>query len=130
MTPRGIANQNPGNIRKGAAVWKGQAAIQSDPSFVQFVSPEYGIRAIAKIMKTYKAHGIHTIEQVISRWAPASENNTPAYIAAVCAECSVHENDDVDLDEIMPLLVKAIIWHENGCCPYTDKTIIDGIDLA
>lgn len=128
--PRGVRNNNPGNIRKNSTVWMGMAAAQTDSSFVQFVAPEYGIRAIAKIMKSYRALGLNTIREVIRRWAPPSENNTDSYVAAVCAECSVKPDDTVDLDTIMPLLVKAIIWHENGGCPYTDQQINAGIGLA
>jgi len=128
--PRGVRNNNPGNIRKSGTVWMGMSATQTDPSFVQFVAPEYGIRAIAKIMKSYRALGLNTVREVIRRWAPPSENNTDAYVAAVCAECSVKPDDTIDLETIMPLLVKAIIYHENGCCPYTDQQINSGIALA
>lgn len=127
---RGLRIGNPGNIRRGPSIWRGQSKIQSDPLFVTFDDPKWGIRAIVKIMRTYKSQGVHTIEQVINRYAPPSENNTEAYVAAVCAECSVHPTDDVDLDEIMPLLVKAIIWHEQGCCPFADSQIAEGIELA
>lgn len=127
---RGIRNFNPGNIRRNATVWMGMAAIQNDPSFVVFVAPEYGIRAIAKIMRSYRALGLNTIREVVRRWAPPSENNTDAYVAAVCAECSVGPDDTIDLDNVMPLLVKAIIYHENGVCPYTDEQINSGIALA
>lgn len=128
--PRGVRNNNPGNIRKNSTVWMGMSATQTDPSFVQFVAPEYGIRAIAKIMKSYRALGLNTIREVIRRWAPPSENNTDSYVSAVCAECSVKPDETVDLDTVMPLLVKAIIYHENGCCPYTDQQINSGIALA
>jgi hypothetical protein len=128
--PRGIRNFNPGNIRHGSITWLGMAPQQTDPAFIQFVSPEYGIRAIARILRNYKAIGLNTIAQAISRWAPYSENNTDAYIAAVCRECSVGPDDVVDYDALMPLIVKAIIWHENGVCPYTDAQIADGIRMA
>jgi len=104
--------------------------VQEDPAFVQFTSPEYGIRAIVKIMRSYKRLGIDTIRRVILRWAPPSENNTDSYIAAVCAECSVGPDDIVDLDQVLPLLIRAIIWHECGVQPYTDTQINQGIALA
>lgn len=126
---RGVRNNNPGNIRHGAQ-WEGMATVQADLAFVTFVSPEYGIRAIAKIMHSYKALGLNTIREVVRRWAPPTENNTDAYIAAVCAECSVEPDDAISLDDVLPLLVKAIIYHENGCCPYTDAQINEGIGLA
>ena len=50
---RGERNNNPGNIRHGSK-WQGLSAQQTDPSFCQFVSPEYGIRAIYKLLQTYQ----------------------------------------------------------------------------
>lgn len=130
MIPRGIRNFNPGNIRRDGTPWLGTADEQTDPDFVTFIDPEHGIRAMVKILQRYKSYGIDTIHQAISRWAPNTENDTQAYIAAVCKECSVGPDDKVDLDAIMPTLLKAIIQHENGQQPYTDQTINAGISLA
>lgn len=128
--PRGIRNNNPGNIRHGNTVWSGQAEHQEDPDFVQFISPEFGIRAIVKIMHSYARIGVNTINGVIHRWAPPNENDTGAYIAAVCQECAIGPDEKVVLDMIMPTLVKAIVRHENGQQPYSDAQIQAGIALA
>jgi hypothetical protein len=128
--PRGIRNFNPGNIRRDGTPWLGLADDQSDPEFCVFTDPEHGIRAIVKIMRSYKARGLYTIKQAIARWAPPVENDTSAYVDAVCAGCNVFPDTVVDFDEIMPQLVKAIIQHENGQQPYTDQTINAGIALA
>ncbi|WP_340615218.1 structural protein, partial [Xenorhabdus thailandensis] len=81
--PRGIGNNNPGNIRHGDK-WRGLRDIQTDKSFCQFVSPEYGIRAMLKILRNYvKLYGDNTIRQFITRWAPPSENDTESYITYV-----------------------------------------------
>ncbi len=45
MTPRGIRNCNPLNIRRSKDQWKGMAEAQSDRAFVQFKSLEWGWRA-------------------------------------------------------------------------------------
>lgn len=130
MISRGIRNNNPGNIRIGATQWQGMAIEQNDPSFIQFSTPEFGIRAIAKIMLTYESMGVNTIEAAIHRWAPPVENDTDAYVQAVCDGCSVGATTVVDLRALMPNLVKAIILHENGSQPYTDDQINAGIALA
>ena len=130
MTPRGVRNANPGNVRRTDTVWQGQSDVQADPDFVQFKTPEYGIRAIAKILTTYKSLGTRSVAGVIARWAPQSENDTQAYINAVCASCSVGADEQIDIETIMPALVKAIIQHENGEQPYTDEQINAGIALA
>lgn len=50
---RGERNNNPGNIRHGSK-WQGLSAEQTDKDFCQFISPEYGIRAIYKLLQTYQ----------------------------------------------------------------------------
>lgn len=131
---RGIRNNNPGNIRKVAGItWLGQGVPNgefTDPDFVQFTDPTYGIRAIVRIMRSYERQGLNTIGEAIDRWAPPNENNSAAYVNAVCQDCSLEADDIVDLNSIMPQLVKAIIRHENGSQPYTDDQINQGIALA
>lgn len=126
---RGIRNNNPGNIRKSATVWAGQASSQTDPAFVQFSAPEYGIRAMAKVLKTYLARGTDTISEIISTWAPSSENNTAAYIASVATQTGLAANSrisEADLSRVIP----AIIQHENGAMPYSPALITKGIALS
>lgn len=131
MTTRGIRNNNPGNIRlRGGVNWEGQSAEQTDLSFVQFTTPEYGIRAMAKIFSHYEIVGINTIQSCINRWAPPSENNTDAYVTAVAAACHVAPTDTVSLKSILPELIPAVIFHENGENPYTPAQIAAGIALA
>lgn len=56
--PRGIRNNNPGNIThnvtRNVARWWGQSLTQNDKHFVEFVDPVWGIRAIAKTLMTYQ----------------------------------------------------------------------------
>jgi hypothetical protein len=130
---RGERNFNPGNIRRIAGVtWEGESPNQSsDDSFVIFISAEYGIRAIARILTSYAKRGLNTVQGIISRWAPpADANNTEAYVAAVCVECGVDPTAPVDVQATMPNLIKGIIQHENGQMIYTDQQIADGIALA
>lgn len=128
--PRGVRLNNPGNVRRDGTDWQGMAACQSDPEFVEFVAPEYGIRAIVRILRSYKAEGLTTITQAISRWAPHTENPTDVYIKNVCGHCGVNADTVVDFNAIMPSLVKAIIWQECGEMPYTDSLIERGIAMA
>lgn len=127
MTTRGLRNNNPGNIRHGDK-WRGLAAVQSDPAFCTFIAPVYGIRAMVKILQSYRRRGLNTVAEIISAWAPTVENDTAAYIKSVCARVGVGPNDPVEPGN--PDLIKAIIRHENGQQPYSDNTINDGIKLA
>jgi hypothetical protein len=135
MTSRGIRNNNPGNIDRHAGTkWQGMADDQSsDPRFVVFKSPQYGIRAIARLMLTYQnQYHLNTIRGLINRWAPPNENKTEAYIQAVAKSVGVGPDDEIDVDsaQVMTGLIKAIILHENGSQPYSDAVIAEGIRMA
>ena len=85
--PRGLRNNNPLNIRRTQTVWEHQltGAAATDAEFCQFDHVKYGWRA-ALIMLTrtyYKKYHLYTIEQIIRRWAPPSENYTTKYIDRV-----------------------------------------------
>jgi hypothetical protein len=131
---RGIRNNNPGNIDRTATKWQGMAADQSsDPRFIVFVSPQYGIRAMAKTLFTYQnTHGLRTVRKIINRWAPPVENDTGAYVEHVAALLGVKPDETIDLDnsDIMLPLVKAIIRHENHSQPYSDAVILEGLRMA
>lgn len=131
--PRGIRNNNPGNIRHGSTTWKGMRAMQDDPAFVQFETPEHGIRALCKVLITYQAkHQLRTVAEIIARWAPASENNTSAYIKAVAGAMRVAADQPLVLTDraVMHPLVRAIIAHENGMSPYTAEQMTVGLSMA
>lgn len=128
---RGIRNHNPGNIRKGGSPWQGMADTQSDRSFVQFKSPVWGIRAIAKTLITYRdRYGLTTVEQLISRWAPPNENKTSAYVKAVAREVGVEPTDKVVYADHLVDLIAAIIQHENGQQPYSRSLIQEAIEAV
>ncbi len=133
--PRGIRNNNPGNIRKTAGWhrWKGVSPNQTDPEFVQFLTPKDGIRALAKTLLTYRrVYGLDTVGGIINRWAPPSENDTRSYATAVALHLKVGVNDKLDMAHFNTMmgLVSAIIRHENGKNPYTKQELTAGIKLA
>jgi hypothetical protein len=130
--PRGIRNNNPGNLERGKDSWQGMAADQSaDPRFIVFVSPEYGIRALAKLLLNYQRNSaVRTVDGIIHRYAPASENDTTAYVRDVANSLGVDPYERIDVAEHLPDLVRAIIRHENGQQPYDAATIQRGVDMA
>jgi len=132
MTSRGIRNNNPGNIRHGDA-WQGLAEQQTDSSFCVFRSPEYGIRALAKVLLNYeKKYGLNTVRKIISRYAPENENDTGAYIKSVAGQLGVDADEPITVRDKATLLVlaKAIIRHENGEQPYGNEILIKGLEMA
>ena len=131
--PRGIRNNNPGNLRHSKTIWMGQDDEQPDKEFVKFEAPKYGIRALYKVLLTYQAkHNLKTVADIINRWAPPSENDTGAYVRSVAKACGIDADTPVDVAK-RPMglrIVKAIINHENGQQPYTDELITEAIELA
>ena len=114
--PRGIRNNNPGNIEANGTSWQGMTG--DDGRFAIFSEPFYGIRALARILKTYRdKYNLVTVRQIINRWAPATENNTGAYISSVAGRLGVSADDRLSPSDY-PALVTAIIRHENGVQSY------------
>ena len=90
MIPRGIRNNNPLNIRRGNN-WIGLAKHQTDPSFCQFDSMTYGLRAGLIIIRTYmQRYNLTNIHGIVSRWAPPKENDTNAYVKSVSSMMKMH----------------------------------------
>jgi hypothetical protein len=131
MATRGERNNNPGNLRKGSP-WQGLSRAQPDADFCTFDDPDYGIRALCKVLLLYGMKGVDTVAAIIARWAPSNENNTSAYVAAVAASMKVDPNIHLDVRQYSQLypLVDAIIHHENGRNIYPRTTMDAGLALA
>ena len=91
---RGLRNNNPLNIRRSIDRWDGATTTQTDKDFVQFQNMAYGYRAAWRILNTYykklKERKKHfTVENIIHRWAPPTENDTKAYIRTVLTLTSI-----------------------------------------
>lgn len=116
MTTRGIRLNNPGNIRKGLVRWIGQTSIQPDPAFVQFITPAYGFRAMVKLFLTYRGRGLGTVREIITAWAPETENDTAAYIADVADRSGFHPDAPIDVRDpaVSIALAYAITMHEQA----------------
>ena len=121
--PRGIRNNNPLNIRIGNH-WIGEVKEPTDKEFEQFTDIIYGLRAGFKILKRYiKCYGYNTVHDIISHWAPASENNTTHYIMVVSSNMGVGILDELSFEdeEKMIRLVSAMCLVECGCTVDKDK---------
>ncbi len=130
--PRGIRNNNPGNVMKTDRPWQGEV-LGNDPRYASFETPEAGIRAMVKTLTTYgEKYGLNTVQGIVARWAPATENDTGSYIRTVAAQLGVKPDQPLDLKNraTMSGLVQAIIKHENGQQPYTEQQIARGVAAA
>lgn len=117
MTPRGIRNNNPLNIRKGNN-WQGERHPQTDTTFEEFTSIEMGLRAGFIILRSYlnKRPPINTISRIINRWAPTSENNTAAYIREVSRRSGINPDIAIKFTDknLLCRIVQAMCWVECG----------------
>lgn len=140
--PRGLRNNNPGNIVQSSTAWQGKVPLSgnTDSRFEQFTELRYGIRAMyINLMSYYTNHGLNTVSKIISRWAPAFENNTSNYINIVSNIVGIGINaviTNFDKDFLFRLS-KAIVRVENGqnfdnyitASDYEDAYFILGRDL-
>ena len=119
--PRGIRNNNVGNIEYGAFA-KNHGATGSDGRFAIFATMAQGIAALASLLLAYaakpdgKGGTIDTVQETISRFAPSNENDTVAYVSSVCAVLNCQPNDRFDFhdSDFLFWMVTAIGEHENG----------------
>ena len=118
--PRGIRNNNPLNLRRSKDKWKGMKALQSDAQFVQFESLEWGWRAAFYLLTRtyYHKYRLYTIRAIVTKWAPAIENNTKAYINNVSRLTGIDPDEPLGIPSEKPsrwiALGTAMAIQENG----------------
>lgn len=132
--PRGVRNNNPGNIILGPVKWQGEVE-GTDPKYASFTTPEDGIRALGKNLLAYGERGLTTVDAIVNRWAPSVENDTRAYIATVAKDLGVDPQQPLNLRDrkVLTNLATSIIKAENGkaaASAYTDEQIATGIGAA
>ena len=112
-----LRNNNPLNIRKNSDVFQGEIVPSGDNAFKQFSSMLYGYRAAFKIINNYIAKGYNTITKIVSRWAPASENNTSSYISNVEKRSGIGRNTAITSKTQIIKIVQAMSVSEVGYMP-------------
>jgi hypothetical protein len=113
---RGIRNNNPLNIRLSMDKWQGQVlpSPNGEGTFCQFQTMEYGIRAAFCLLRTYATkYRLNSVRDIITRWAPPSENDTQRYIRHVCILTGFGGNQRLTKKD-WPRLVKAMAKIESG----------------
>lgn len=126
--PRGYRNNNPLNIRISDDRWLGKVSPNTDGSFEQFSTRAYGYRAALKLLRTYiTRYNCTSIEKMISRWAPANENNTAHYIDTVAKRTGIDKTrliSATDKDSLTRI-AHAMSFVENG---YVPNNLMDDIN--
>lgn len=116
--PIGMRNNNPGNLR---------ACIGTDyptrlrEGFAVYNSLHDGARGLIKLLDYYyKRLGLHTVEQIVTRYAPPSENDCIAYINFVSMRLRIsplaakYADTHLDMPWRMIDMARAIIEIEQG----------------
>lgn len=134
--PRGIRNNNPGNVEHSPKNnWLGLANPPSDGRYCRFTNPQYGVRAMLWLLLTYQTkYRLKTIKQIIERYAPRQDKNaTDEYIDHVAKKAGVKANEAISLRDFKTAVavITAMIEFENGIKqPYPDEMIETAIGLV
>lgn len=130
--PRGIRNNNPGNLN-----YAGQAGATKEVGpngrFAVFQSMEEGIAALARQLQRYAAGSLDTVKGIISKYAPGNENNTSGYIASVVKALGLQSADqklDLSSSPTLKALISAISTMENGKGRVTGDQIDRGLSMG
>lgn len=137
--PRGARNRNPGNLCHYENIqWKGLVG-QDDDNFCIFDTMSNGVRAACldliagfkQSQRTGGRDGEDTVREIITEWAPSNENDTDAYVAAVC------KRTGFEPETVLPLtratirqLANAIFIHENGGNFVSEAELLVGLHEA
>jgi len=131
-SPRGIRNNNPGNLnyagQRGAEKEGGQ-----NGRFAVFPSMIDGIAALYKQLKLYAGRGIDTISEIVKKYAPAADgNNVGAYINSLMKATGKGANEALNPEDMdtMVKLIRGIVNHENGMGHVDDRQILAGVQVG
>ena len=117
---RGLRNCNPGNIRRSRSKFKGEVRPSRDAAFKQFETMAYGYRAMFVLLDTYaRSYGLSSIRQMITRYAPPTENFTDGYVRFVARKSGIAADERIDSRsprDMVPI-VAAMAEIESGESP-------------
>lgn len=116
--PIGIRNNNPGNLRQNVGL--SYPTITED-GFAKMHSIQDGAQAMLSLLwQYYDAHHYTTLFEIITHYAPATENDVTAYITNVCRLANLNplkaKTYDLGLDHFWNMLdlARAMTIVENG----------------
>ena len=126
---RGIRNNNPGNIERTHEQWLGMSKDQHDERFIVFNAPEYGLRAIMRLIRNYGFNDYRTLRSIANHWlggdhnheAPRSEGDVHAYCMTLCRETGYLAELTLDTNDVTVRMkvARAIVIAENQHDPYS-----------
>lgn len=127
----GLRNHNPLNLRAASnetdKVFAGKSGW-----FSRFSSDKDGLAAASRQLFLYGDRGKHTLQDVISTFAPHNENNVENYVSDVSRDSGYKPGENIDLhsQNVLERLLPAMIKHEQGTQPFSRNEIDAGINDA
>jgi len=119
--PRGLRNNNPGNIEDGPFARSLPGYLGPEPGegrFARFETMEHGESAADRLLASYGQRGFNTPAKIVGRWAPKRENGaaTDNYAAYVAQRVGVGLNDPLNLSDpqVARRVRQAMREFENG----------------
>jgi hypothetical protein len=99
--PRGIRNNNPGNLIDNEWTRSLPGYIGSDGKFAKYATPHDGITAMDRNLQSYARKGIDTPLGIANRWAPAGDgsNDPNAYAGSIAKTLGIGPNDKIDMSD-------------------------------
>lgn len=128
----GYKRNNPGNLMVQTIAYSGKSNDQAKDGPVAFITMAKGLRALAMDVKM-KGRTYSTITEVLTRYAPSSENDTKGYIAYVSKKIGKGATDKLTFDDKTNIaLMQAIIAMEigYGTCPFTETELQTAVTAA
>lgn len=114
-----VPRNNPGNLRYVPSIkWKGQVGQQN--GYCVYSTLNYGSRALViDLRNAERLHHRNTVSKIVTAYAPPNENDTSAYISAVCNDMKVGPDTALDLNDKQTVrsLAAAVWHHEQGQKP-------------
>lgn len=131
--PRGIRNNNPGNIEYGPfarSQGSERPEFGADQRFATFPNAQQGLNALATLLRQYAARGTDTVKTIIEKYSPVADKgnapgSTQAYIVKVAQQLGVTPETKLNLNDAgtMSKMIDAVVRFENAKNPYRAEQI-------
>jgi len=135
----GLRQNNPANIEFNSAQmasdpWIG-ASGDKNGRFLEFETPELGMRAIYEDVETKMQRGADTIREIVQLWTDSGEHTTAEItnkLNTISQTMGINIDTSFDIADprLGPAFVKGLIATEVGSGFYSDQQILDGYKLA
>lgn len=142
--PRGIRNNNPGNIRVSNANYLGKIPLaqntdyncttrQVEKKYEQFVSYAHGVRALVQLLISdiYYRQGAFSVQEILMKYPTSTSTDQVAYIISVAKQMGVPAQEALaSTENNIRALAKAIARFENGRDAITNAQYAAALHIA